>query len=405
MTLTLPYKNISIVTSARSDFGLLLPLMEAVDTHPLFELSVLATGIHFLEEFGHTIDEVNKSSICSRVINLPTGVNPETAAETARAIGQGTNVFAKYFSASSPDLLVILGDRFDALPAAIAALPFRIPIAHISGGEITEGAIDDYVRHVLSKLSHIHFAATEEYAQRIIQLGEEPHRVHNVGEPGLDVIKQMKFLDRIAFFERVELTVDAKTSLFTYHPETSNPADNRSNINNILDVAENIAGQILFTYPNGDPGSTEIITALENFCSKHTSAKVVPSLGRELYLNALEHSDCVVGNSSSGIVETASFGIPTVNIGSRQKGRIQPATVIDSDCDPKNIKLAWDKALSDSFRNLVTKMINPYGDGHAVKRIISVFEENLTSGELWQKQFHTIASDKGQTPVMQRRQV
>lgn len=383
-------KSISVVTSARSDFGLLLPLMEAIEAHASFELSVLATGAHFLEDYGHTISEVRESSVREQVVELPAGTESNDGSGTGRAIGSGTIVFADHFADQQPDLVIILGDRFDALPAALAALPCQIPVAHISGGELTEGVIDDYVRHVLTKLSHLHFTATDEYARRVIQLGEEPERVFNVGEPGLDAIRHMNFLDRNEFFDRIGLTADLPLSLFTYHPETSTLENNRQRIRVILQAATSIAGQILFTYPNGDAGSEDIVAALRTFCAVRPTAKIVPSLGRQLYLNALKQTDCVVGNSSSGIVETASFKVPAVNIGDRQKGRVQPANVINSDYECENIKAAWDKALSATFRKTIGNIPNPYGDGRTVERILSCLEVSLSDNALWHKRFHTL---------------
>jgi UDP-hydrolysing UDP-N-acetyl-D-glucosamine 2-epimerase len=384
--------KISAVTSARSDFGLLLPLLRALQEHESHELTILATGVHFLPEFGNTIEEVRASEVSGIVVELPTLVHPDTSENCAKAIASGTAVFAERYSEDKPDLIVVLGDRFDVLPSVLAALPYQIPVAHISGGEVTEGAIDEYIRHVMSKLSHLHFTSTKDAARRVIQLGETPDRVFTVGEPGLDVIRNMTFEDRDAFIEEIGFHSDRPITLCTYHPETADVVDTGERIGILIAVAEAIDSQVLFTYPNGDVGSDEIVAKIEEACGQNNSLRCIPSLGRKRYLNALKHFDCVVGNSSSGIVESASFEIPVVDIGDRQLGRVRPNNVLHVSYDRAEIEQAWDRALSRSFRQQLKGIKNPYGDGRTVERIIAVLDKVQIGSGLWRKRFYDLGA-------------
>jgi UDP-N-acetylglucosamine 2-epimerase (non-hydrolysing)/GDP/UDP-N,N'-diacetylbacillosamine 2-epimerase (hydrolysing) len=250
--------------------------------------------------------------------------------------------------------------------------------------------IDEYVRHAMSKLSHLHFTSTEDAARRVIQLGETPDRVFAVGEPGLDVIRGMIFEDRTAFVGSLGFSPDAPISICTYHPETADVGGIAERIRTLTAVAEEIDSQVLFTYPNGDIGSDEIVRQIEEACERVESLRCIPSLGRKRYLNALRHFDCVVGNSSSGIVESASFEIPVVDIGDRQSGRVRARNVLHVGYDRAEIELAWNKALSTSFRWELRGIMNPYGDGKSVERIIAALDKVTISDHLWRKRFYDL---------------
>ena len=385
-------RHISFVTSSRSDFGIMAPLMAAIRNEPDFELSILATGAHFSAKLGMNINEVREYGFLDEVVELPVHVRSMTPIECSSAIGKGTEVFAEHLSRHRPDLLIIPGDRFDALPAGIAAIPLNIAVAHISGGEVTEGAMDDIIRHLLTKLSHIHFPAHSSYGDRIVQMGEEPWRVKVVGEPGLDRLKSFEYESRSSVFSRFGLNSKQPLSVFTYHPETVGISNSRDAIIAILDAAKSVNTQIVFTYPNGDPGSNEIIEALKSYVSGCNNARLYPSLGRSLYLSLINQADVMVGNSSSGIIEAASFKLPVVTIGDRQKGRIAGPNIISVSENSRDIEMAWKQALTPDFRRSLKDIKNPYGAGNSIERIIQEIKLISINERLLVKRFHDQAA-------------
>lgn len=380
-------KHIGVVTSARSDFGLLLPLMHAIAQETSLRLTMYATGMHFSQNHGFTIDEVRASDLADKLVEVPCGETDDSSAGIAIAIGRGVEEFAKIFEKIIPDVLVILGDRFDALPAALAALPFNLPVAHISGGDITEGVIDDSIRHALSKLSHLHFPAHETAARNIIQMGEEPWRVIAVGDPGLDVLEDFSFDDRKTVFDRLNLEIDQPVTAFTYHPETLAIEHGHRDIGMILSAAGQVETQIVFTYPNADTGSADIIDAIETYAGNNNGCSCHASLGRDGYLNLLRHADCMVGNSSSGIVEAAWFELPVVNIGNRQHGRVMPLNVINVPAETEAVSKAWAEALGSKFRRSLNGLENPYGDGRTSARIVQSLKSLDLGKSLIKKRF------------------
>ncbi len=383
-------RTIGFVTSARADFGLLKGVMAAVDADPALRLIVYPTGMHHSAEHGNTIDEVRSAGFTTHLVEVPVPPTGDTAADVAAAIGRGVTAFAETFADARPDILVILGDRFDSYPAALAALPFNIPVAHISGGELTEGAIDDAIRHSFTKLSHLHFATTEDHAGRIRQLGEEPWRVIVSGQPGLDEIKTLAPRPKPEVFSDLDLDPNRPTSLLTYHPETLDPASTAPTIAAILDAARTVDTQILITAPNADTGHRAIRQAIEPFCASQPGTVFRESLGHGPYLEMLACADCMVGNSSSGLIEAASFRLPVVNIGSRQARRLAPPNVISVDATRDAIATAWTKALTDAFRATLENLTNPYGDGHAIARIV----DRLKSTDLGPRLLHKTFVDQ-----------
>lgn len=364
-------RTIGVVTSARSDFGLLLGLLRAIVDHPRLDLVLYVTGMHHSREHGHTIDEVRACGFASYIVNVPSFQGSDTAQAIAASMAAGLGGFASEFGRARPDILVILGDRYDSYPAAMAALPFAIPVAHISGGELTQGAIDDAIRHCFTKLSHLHFPSHPDFARRLRQMGEEPWRIVLSGQPGLDALRSFPFLPRDQVIAGLGLDPAAPVSILTFHPETLHAGESARDIAELVKAAALVRTQLVMTAPNADTGNDAIRTALTALARTRSGCVYRENLGRDLYLNVLNHADCMVGNSSSGLIEAASFKLPVVNIGDRQKGRLAPENVIHCPTRADDIATAWNRALSAQFRQGLATLENPYGDGRAVSRIVS----------------------------------
>lgn len=383
-------RKLAFVTSARSDFGLLLPLIRAAEADSRFAVSVLVTGMHLSAGDGASMAEIEAAGLASPLIRVEADPGDDSAAQVAMAMGRALSGFAQVLDRLRPDLLVVLGDRFDMMPAVVAALPLTVPVAHISGGELTEGVIDDSIRHAVTKLSHLHFPAMPEYARRLERMGEESWRIHVTGEPGLDVIARHPYRTRAEVFAELGLDPARPLTIFTMHPESIDPAGSAEVIARVLAAADRVDSQIVLTHPNSDPGSAAIIEAITAFAAARPHCRLVPSLGRARYLDVLNQADCMVGNSSSGIVEAASFRLPVVNIGERQRGRLAPANVLHVPADTDAVALAWTRALSPAFRAGLADLANPYGDGHAVERILTVLGEVELGPRLITKRFNDL---------------
>jgi len=307
-----------------------------------------------------------------------------------QAIGQGVAAFTGHLAAHPPDLLVVLGDRYDMLPAVLAALPLMIPVAHLSGGELTEGVIDDAIRHAVTKFSHLHFPTLPAYAERLMRLGEEPWRITVTGEPGLDVLRTLPFPPREAVLGALGLDPDPDlpVTVFTLHPETLAPAATGHTVAEVLAAASEMPGQMVLTYPNADTAADVIIAAIEAFAAGRPGCRVVPHLGRTRYLQVLHHAACMVGNSSSGIIEAASFRLPVVDIGQRQGGRLAPPNVLRVPAERTAVAEAWRQALSRAFHAGLQALVNPYGDGYAVPRILDRLTGEPLGSRLLIKRFY-----------------
>lgn len=387
-------RHIGVVTSARSDFGLLTPLLDALYSDADIRLGIYATGMHFSEVHGRTIDEIRNMPFAGEMVEIPSPAADDSAGAIGESMAQGLSGFTRAFAHEKPDILVVLGDRYDILPAVISALNFNIPVAHISGGEVTEGVIDDAVRHAITKMSHLHFTAHEDYSKRVVQLGEEAWRVITTGEPGLDNIADMGTAGRSEIFGDLSLSPEKPVTVLTYHPETLDPAASAGAIAAILDAADAIDSQIVFTCPNADAGSKPIIEAIEVYCAKRLDCRFHASLGRQRYFSLLRHADCMLGNSSSGIAEAPSFRLPVVDIGDRQKGRIMAANVISVAAKSRDITEAWRTALSAEFRDGLKGLKNPYGRGKAVEGIVSVLKTIALDRKLIVKKFYDLAFEE-----------
>lgn len=383
-------RHIGVVTTSRSDFGLLVALIEELLQRNNLSVSLYATGMHHSEKHGATLDEIRAQGFAPILVEVPGLPKDDTPGATGEAMACIAAGFNDIYRKSAPDILVVMGDRMDMLPAVTAALPHCIPIAHISGGELSEMAVDDAVRHAVTKLSHLHFVSHEQFANRVRQMGEEDWRITVSGEPGLDNIAQVATLSKAEIFGELGLDLTKPVSVLTFHPETLGHADPSMQIGELLDAAARIKTQLVFTYPGNEPGSDAIITAIDSFCDKNPNAQAHSSLGRRRYLNLLRHADCVIGNSSSGLVEAASFQRPVVNVGDRQKGRMAPENVISVAARSDLISEAWQRAMSPEFKQAVASMSNPYGDGKAAQRICDVLAETSLGDELLIKVFQDV---------------
>lgn len=367
-------RKIAVVTGTRAEYGLLYWIIKGIHDDPELELQLIVTGMHLSPEFGLTVEDIEKDGfpIAERVEML---LSSDTETAVATSMGLGIIGFAKSYERLRPDILLILGDRFEILSAVAAAVPFRIPVAHIHGGEITEGAIDELFRHAITKMSHIHFPVTSTYVGRIIQMGEQPERVFCYGSPSLDNVNNIKFLSKLQLARDLALPAEKAWGVVTYHPETLEKDSAKIQIKEILKALKNIAEIFwIFTFPNADTEGRAIIKSIENFVVKSPErAKFISSLGQVKYLSLLKSVIIMVGNSSSGIIEAPSFELPVVNIGNRQKGRIRAENVIDvPKCEENKIITAISQAVSEDFKNSLRGLKNPYGNGGASVKIIEV---------------------------------
>ncbi|HOT27700.1 MAG TPA: UDP-N-acetylglucosamine 2-epimerase [Candidatus Ozemobacteraceae bacterium] len=361
-------RKICVITGSRAEYGLLSPVMRAIREHPALALQIIATGAHLSADHGNTFRAIEEDGfVIDERVDLK--LAGDAGAERARATGRGVSGFAEAFSRLVPDLILILGDRYEILAAATAALLMRIPIAHIAGGDVTEGAFDDAIRHCLTKLSHLHFVTSESAAARVRQLGEEPDRIIVSGSTGLDVIRLSPLLERQEVERRLDFSLRERNLLITFHPVTLGNISDERQLDELLAALDMLGPDVglVFTAPNADPGESAIRSKIGEYRATHANACLRESLGQLLYLSTMNCCDAVVGNSSSGIYEAPSLKKPTVNIGDRQAGRERAPSVID--CPPDRTAIA--QAIQKSFHLDCTGVTSPYGDGHATERIIA----------------------------------
>ena len=384
-------KKICVVTGSRAEYGLLFPLLEKLKSDKFFQLQLVATGMHLSPEFGLTYNEIEKDGfrIDSKVEML---LSSDTEVGVIKSIGIGVIGFADALTQLKPDWLVVLGDRFEIFAAVAAALIARIPVIHLYGGEVTEGAFDDSLRHSISKMSNLHFTSTTTYRKRVIQLGEHPERVFSVGALGLDNIRQMKLLSKSELEHQLGFQFKKNNLLVTFHPVTLENNTSQNQFQNLLDALSKFKDtQIVFTKANADTQGRMVNKLIDEYVMLHPENSVAfISLGQLRYLSLMNQVQAVVGNSSSGIVETPSFKIPTVNIGDRQKGRINAPSILNCLPEQKKVFMSLKKALSPEFRELCKTVVNPHGDGKASQRIIGILKKNLNKIEL-KKKFYDIA--------------
>lgn len=368
-------KKISIFTGSRAEYGLLYWVIKELESRGIFELSVIATGTHLSKKMGYTINEIRKD-FPHLVSEIDINLDGTTPYHISSMMGKGVQKFAKYFANNNPDLVIILGDRFEILSVAVAALPYNIPIAHIGGGEVSEGVIDDNIRHCLTKLSHIHFPITEKCGNRIKTLGENPANIHVVGSTSLDILRTIKFKTKNQLSDIIGFNKEKKLMLFVYHPVTLEYKETPEHIQNILTSIGNYDMEIIILYPNIDTHSDEVVEKIKIFSKENPNAYLIQNLKRNHYLSLMNVADLMVGNSSSGIVESPSFRLCVINIGGRQDGRDKSNNIIDCGNSVDSITRAIDKALNDKgFIQAVKKVVNPNGDGLSSKRIVNILSE------------------------------
>lgn len=379
-----------MVTGTRAEFGLLRFVMRALQVEPDVDLQIVVTGMHLSPEFGLTYREIEEAgfTIRSKVEML---LDADTASAVTKSVGVGLICFSDAYAEIAPDLVLLLGDRFEIFSAAAAAMFARIPIAHIHGGETTEGAFDEAIRHSVTKMSHLHFVATTAYRNRVIQLGESPQRVFMVGGLGVDAICQADLLNREDLERSLNFKLGDRNLLVTFHPVTlESDQDSVDQMTELLAALGELEGtNLIFTMPNADTGGRELASMVSAFVAGREDARVFASLGQKRYLSCMKLMDAVVGNSSSGLTEAPSFGVPTVNIGDRQRGRLKASSVID--CAPRRsaILQAIETVYQPGFRKVSRTTINPYGDGGASGRIAKVLREYPLTGIL-KKSFYDL---------------
>ena len=388
-------RRICVVTGSRAEYGLLQGLIKEIQDSQDLELQLVVAGMHLSPEFGLTYREIEKDGF-EIDCKVDMGLTSDTSVGIANSIGLGTIGFGEAFHALKPDLLVLLGDRFELLAAASAALVALIPIAHIHGGELTEGAYDDAIRHSITKMAHLHFTASEVYSSRVIQLGEQPKKVFCVGALGIDNIVRLPLLKKDEVEKYIGLSLKGKSLLVTWHPETLNPKSTYEEFQNLLDVLQNYESiNIVFTKSNADNDGSRINQMIDEFVSKYPENVVVhTSLGQLRYLSTLKYVSGVVGNSSSGIIEAPSLQKGTVNIGNRQLGRLRAASVIDCRPDVQSIKNALDTLFSSQFQSSLPKVSSPYGGSDVARKIACILKNCSLDGIVRKRFFDIVPSDK-----------
>ncbi|CAN1212227.1 GDP/UDP-N,N'-diacetylbacillosamine 2-epimerase (Hydrolyzing) [Tumidithrix helvetica PCC 7403] len=379
--------RICAVTGTRADYGLLYSVMREIQSKPDLQLQLIVTGMHLSPEFGLTYQEISKNEfeIVAKVEML---LSSDTPVGITKSIGLAVIGFADALERAQPDILLVLGDRYEILASVQAALIAKIPVAHIAGGDTTEGAFDESIRHAITKMSHLHFVTNEISAKRVRQLGENPDIIYNYGSPGIDQIKRLTMLSRFELEKSLDFKFREKNILVTFHPVT---LDMQSTAKQFLEILQGIDALgsnlgIIFTMPNSDPSGRTIIQMIANYVRTHPHAVAYTSLGQLRYLSTISQVDAVVGNSSSGLYEVPSFCKPTVNIGDRQKGRLQATSIIN--CEPIAAEIT--KAIQAAFRMDCSQTANPYGDGNSATRIVQILQQIREPSQLLKKHFFDI---------------
>lgn len=383
-------KKIAVFTGTRAEYGLLYWLIKGIEQDNELELQLIVGGMHLSPEFGYTVNAIEGEFHVDEKIEML--LSSSSSVGIAKSIGLGVIGFADALERLKPDCLVILGDRFEALSIAQVAMVLQIPIAHLHGGELTEGLIDEAIRHSITKMAHLHFTSAEVYRNRVIQLGESPEATFNVGAPAIENVRRLKLMSQAELEESLNFELGDQPILVTYHPVTLREGGGVESLRNLLEALETLDSQRKFvvTFPNADTHGRELITLLQSFTAKNKERVLfTQSLGQLRYLSLMKVCGAVVGNSSSGLLEAPAFGVPTVDIGIRQKGRFKPASVVQCGDELEEIKEALVKALSVSHREASKTACNPYGDGHVSEKIIRVLKESDLQSLIFKK-FHDL---------------
>lgn len=388
---TLQNRKICVVTGTRAEYGLLFWLLKEIQADKDLELQLIVTGMHLSPEFGLTYKEIQKDFKITKKVEML--LSSDSHVGISKSMGLAQIGFAEAYEELKPDMLVVLGDRYEIFSAASAAMIANIPIAHIHGGETTEGAFDEAIRHSITKMSHLHFTSTKEYQNRVIQLGENPKRVFNVGAMGIQSIKKLKLLSKEEFEKSIDFKLNKKNILVTFHPVTLENATAKEQFQELLNAIDELKDtHIIFTKANSDKDGRVINKMIDDYASKNSNKCVgFASLGQLRYLSALKFIDATVGNSSSGLLEAPSFKIGTINIGDRQKGRIKASSVINAKPTQKDINKAFKKLYSQEFQNVLKSTCNPYDNGSTSKKIKEIIKETSLKGIL-NKSFYDIGN-------------
>ena len=383
-------KKVCVVTGTRAEYGLLRWVIEGIQKSPVLDLQLIATGMHLSPEFGLTVNAIEADGYhVDRKIEML--LSSDTAVGVTKSMGLGVIGFADALAELKPDLMLLLGDRYEIFAAASAAMIARVPIAHLHGGETTQGAFDESIRHSITKMSHLHFVAAEEYRHRVIQLGEQPEHVFKVGGLGVDSIHRLQLLSRDELEEALNFRFLSRNLLVTFHPVTLECNTGTEQMKELLAALSKLSDTgLIFTMPNADTESRKLFRQIQDFCEKHPQAKAYTSLGQLRYLSCMRHVDGVVGNSSSGLLEVPSFKKGTINIGDRQKGRLKAQSIID--CEPigSSISNAIEIMFSPQFQAQLSATENPYGYGGASEAIVKILE-SCSLNDILKKRFHDIS--------------
>lgn len=383
-------KKVCVVTGTRAEYGLLKWAMDGIRRSSTLDLQVIATGMHLAPEFGLTIREIELDGFpVDRCVEML--LSSDTPVGVTKSMGLGVIGFADALAELKPDILVVLGDRYEIFAAASAAMIARIPVAHIHGGEATEGVIDEYIRHSITKMSHLHFVAAEDYRRRVVQLGEQPDRVFLVGGLGIDAIEHVQLLSRDELQTSLGLQFGPRSLLITFHPVTLEHESSERQMRELLAALDELNDtQLIFTMPNSDTDGRVLFRQINDFVAERPHAHVFTSLGQLRYLSCIAQVDGVVGNSSSGLTEVPTFKKGTVNIGDRQRGRLRASSVINCEPDRQSIRDAIAHLYSAEFSSALAATRNPYGEGGASKRIVDTLER-VPVGDLLKKRFYDLA--------------
>ena len=375
-------KIISILTATRAEYGLLKSIFTKLNTIKEFDVRIIATGAHLSSEFGLTYQEIeNDGFIIDKKIEIL--LSSDTPSSISKSMGLAMISFADYFEKLNPDLLIVLGDRYETLAVTTTAMNQRIPIAHLYGGETTEGAIDESIRHAITKLSYLHFTSTDEYRKRVIQLGENPDRVYNVGAIGIENILNEKLLSKEELENELKISLSKIYAVVTFHPVTLENNSSKKQIESLLEVCKEKKNfSFILTKANADAEGRIINHFIDKYARGSDNIFAFTSLGLRRYLSALKYCTMVIGNSSSGLIEAPSFGVPTINIGDRQKGRLQSSSVINCEPTKEDILRAIDLAQSHSFVKNAKETINPYGNGYTSNEVVKVLKEYLLNDKI-----------------------
>ena len=382
-------RKVCVVTGTRAEYGLLRWVMEGIRNSPKLELQVIATGMHLSPEFGLTYREIEKDGFqIGRKVEML--LSADTPVSIAKSMGLGMIGISDSLNELKPDLLLVLGDRYEIFAAVSAAMVARIPVAHLHGGETTEGAFDEAIRHSITKMAHLHFVAAEEYRQRVIQLGEHPDRVFQVGGLGVDNINKMILFNKEELEQSLDFKLGKKNLLITFHPVTLEHGTSACQMGELLSALEKLEDtHLIFTMPNSDTDGRVIFQMIEKFVTKHPNANAFTSLGQLRYLSCVKYVDGVVGNSSSGLTEIPSFKKGTINIGDRQKGRLKAGSVIDCLPNKNSIGKAITELYSQEFQVKLSSVNNPYGTGGGSEMIVAKIENYYLNGVIKKKFYNT----------------